>query len=208
MTKSDLSGLFAAIDTLCTQKNPVLAAIDGRCASGKTTLAARLRERFGCSVIHTDHFFLRPQQRTPQRYQEPGGNMDRERLLEEVLQPLHRGEPVQYCPFLCHNGRLGDPILVPANGLILVEGSYSCHPELRSFYDLTVFLTVSPEEQLRRILHREGPEKTEIFRQRWIPLEEHYFSAHHTAECCRFCLDTSDAISSDVFDHISERNCT
>ena len=68
---------------LCKQNNLVLAAIDGRCASGKTTLAAQLQQQFDGSVIHMDHFFLRPHQRTPQRYQEPGGNVDRERFLEE-----------------------------------------------------------------------------------------------------------------------------
>ena len=33
-------------------------AIDGRCASGKTTLARELAERLGAGVIHMDDFFL------------------------------------------------------------------------------------------------------------------------------------------------------
>ena len=166
MTQSAFSAVSAALSPLCKQNNLVLAAIDGRCASGKTTLAAQLQQQFDCCVIHMDHFFLRPHQRTPQRYQEPGGNVDRERFLEEVLLPLSRGESVQYSPFLCYSQQMGEPIRISTKGLVIVEGSYSCHPELFPFYDLTVFLTLNPEEQLRRILAREGAEKTEVFRQK------------------------------------------
>ena len=43
----------------------LLVALDGRCAAGKTTLARMLGERYGWPVVHLDHFFLRPEQRTP-----------------------------------------------------------------------------------------------------------------------------------------------
>ncbi len=35
-----------------------LIAVDGRCAAGKTTLAAQLQKDLGCNVIHMDDFFL------------------------------------------------------------------------------------------------------------------------------------------------------
>ena len=59
----------------------------------------------------------------------------------------------------------------------IVEGSYACHPLLTPWYDARIFLTLSPEEQQRRILLRNGPEKLEMFKSRWIPFEEKYFSA-------------------------------
>ncbi len=198
MTQSVRSAVSAALSPLCKQKKLVLTAIDGRCASGKTTLAVQLQKEFGCSVIHMDHFFLRPHQRTPQRYQEPGGNVDRERFLEEILQPLSRGESVQYRPFLCHSQQMGEPIPISTSGLVIVEGSYSCHPELFPFYDLTVFLTLDPEEQIRRILVREGTEKTEVFRRKWIPLEEYYFSSLQVHKRCHLCLDTSAGMNVDA----------
>ena len=37
-----------------------IIAIDGRCAAGKTTLAARLAKELGGDVIHMDDFFLPP----------------------------------------------------------------------------------------------------------------------------------------------------
>ncbi len=169
---------------------PLLVAIDGRCASGKTTLATQLQEALDCSVIHIDDFFLRPEQRTPERLATPGENVDHERFLAEVLQPLHRGEPVTYRPFDCSTQQLSHPVTVPSSPVILVEGSYSCHPALQTYYDLRIFLTTPPEEQMRRILARNGPDYAEVFRTRWIPLEEAYFSAHHPERRCDHRFET------------------
>lgn len=58
------------------EKQMIIVAIDGRCAVGKTTFADLLKKETGCSVIHMDHFFLRKKQRTKQRMQEVGGNVE------------------------------------------------------------------------------------------------------------------------------------
>ena len=80
------------IDELLTQKDMVIVAIDGKCTSGKTTLASQLAEVYDCNVFHMDDFFLRPEQRTPERFAEIGGNVDYERFREEVLLPLKSGK--------------------------------------------------------------------------------------------------------------------
>ena len=46
---------------------PILVAIDGRCGSGKTTLGEYLKGQFDCNLFHMDDFFLRMEQRTPDR---------------------------------------------------------------------------------------------------------------------------------------------
>lgn len=170
------SRAIAAIDALLTGEKPVVVAIDGRCGSGKTTLASKLQAHYGCPVIPMDHFFLRPEQRTAQRLATPGENVDHERFLEEVLLPLSRGASFSYRPFDCARMALDEPIPVTPGRLTLVEGSYSCHPALWKYYDLRIFLTVDPQEQMRRITAR-NPASAEAFRRKWIPLEEAYFSA-------------------------------
>lgn len=65
-----------------------------------------------------------------------------------------------------------------------MEGAYACHPELWGHYNLRVFLSVEPEEQLRRIKRRNGPEKTAMFIRRWIPFEEQYFKAFDIQARC------------------------
>jgi uridine kinase len=46
---------------------PFLVAIDGRCASGKTTLAGKLRSALKCNVVHMDNFYLPFAKRTEER---------------------------------------------------------------------------------------------------------------------------------------------
>ncbi len=165
----------------CSVEAPFLIAIDGRCASGKSTLAEALvpalRDRFGVPVnlFHMDDFFLRPEQRTAQRYLEPGGNVDRERFLEQVLLPLGSGGPFCYRPFDCRSMTLSSPVAVQPAPLAVIEGSYSCHPLLFPHYDLRIFMTISPEKQRERLLARGGEEGLKMFLGRWIPLEERYF---------------------------------
>lgn len=76
-------------------------AIDGRAASGKTTLAAALAAETGGAVVHMDDFFLPAELRTPQRLAAPGGNVHAERFAEEVLPFLRQGRPFCYRRFDC-----------------------------------------------------------------------------------------------------------
>lgn len=184
MVDKTLEQIRTAMDQRLKEKESILIAVDGRCASGKTTLAAGLRERAGCGVIHMDDFFLRPEQRTPERLARPGENVDWERFLAEVLLPLRQGGKVVYRPYDCRTQSMGDPITLERSAVVVVEGSYSCHPELWESYDLHVFLDVDPEEQLRRIRARNGAQGVQMFLDRWIPLEERYFQAFSIPQRC------------------------
>ena len=179
--------LFARIDRLMAERERVIVAIDGGSASGKTTLGELLQGVYACPIFHMDDYFLRPEQRTPERFSEPGGNVDRERFLSDVLLPLRAGRAFSYRPFDCHTLSLAAPLAVAPADMCVVEGSYSCHPALRDFYDLTVFLDVSPDEQLRRIRARNGEEGAQRFVERWIPLEERYFTELDVRAHCGLC---------------------
>lgn len=190
MAEIDLavSMLAAKIGELLQTGKRCILAIDGRCAAGKTTLAAHLQTMFHCSVIHMDHFFLRPEQRTPARLEQPGGNIDYERFAQEIIPPLQSGTDFSYRPYLCHTQTFGDPIFIRHTPLMIVEGSYACHPALAVPYDLKVFLTVDSAQQLRRIEARNGKSRLSQFAQRWIPLEEQYFKTFQIAEASNFCF--------------------
>lgn len=68
-----------------SKQSSFLLAIDGMSGSGKTTLAQSLQEKWHAHVFHMDDFFLPLEMRTPQRLQQPGGNVHYERFLETVL---------------------------------------------------------------------------------------------------------------------------
>lgn len=162
-----------ALVRLIGSGRPAVAAVDGRCGSGKTSFARLAEELLPCTVVHMDDYYLPPDRRAPNWEEIPGGNMDLERFAREVLAPARRGEAVSYRPYRCRTGTFAPARLLPPRPLTLVEGSYSLHPALRDRYDLRVFLTCSPEEQLRRLKAREG-ERFSAFSGRWIPLEERY----------------------------------
>ena len=173
---SNLESVIKQIDDLLTQKDAVIVAIDGKCTSGKTTLASKLAELYDCNVFHMDDFFLRPEQRTPQRFSEVGGNVDYERFLEEVLLPLKSSKTFSYRPFDCSTFTLSDPVIVTPKRLNIIEGTYSHHPYFGNPYDLKILLTIDEETQRRRILDR--PEFLhKRFFEDWIPMENRYFAA-------------------------------
>lgn len=151
-------------------------AIDGRAASGKSTLAEQLSRLLDAPVVHMDDFFLPMEKRTEARLSEPGGNVDYERFKEEVLPSLAAGE-FSYGVFDCSVMRITETAEIPAAPWRIVEGSYSHHPYFGAYATLRVCLRVDAEEQLRRIKIRNGEEMAEIFRTRWIPMEERYFEA-------------------------------
>ena len=64
----------------------------------------------------------------------------------------------------------------------IVEGSYSQHPLFGDYADVKVFSMVEEKEQMDRILQRNGEQMAEMFRTRWIPMEEKYFTAFAVAE--------------------------
>lgn len=170
-------------EMLLEGKDRILIAIDGSCASGKTTLASALGEIFDCNVFHTDDFFLRPEQRTVERLAQAGGNVDYERFQAEVLLPLRAGKPFSYRPYDCKTGSLQTPVAVLPKAINIVEGSYSHHPYFGDAYDLRVFLTVSPEIRWKRILARPAF-LHKRFENTWIPMEQAYFDGFRIEEKC------------------------
>ncbi len=184
--------IIKAVNEKLKYKSSLIIAVDGRCASGKTTLANSLKSKLECNVIHIDDFFLPPDKRTKERLDEAGGNFDRERFISEVLIPLKEGRAFSYCPFNCKTGDFSPPILCKQNRITIIEGAYSCHPELFHSYDITLFLSVSSKKQLERIVKRNGEKQAEIFKTKWIPLEEKYFAAFSVKERCDIKWEEND----------------
>jgi len=170
---------------------PAILAIDGRCGSGKSTLGKMWAEEWNADLFHMDDFYLQPHQRTDERLKEPGGNVDRERFLHEVLLPLKAGQPIVYRRFDCGTFTFDPPKSISPKRIAIIEGSYACHPALRNYYDLRIFLDIDPEAQIERIEKRNGPEALKRFQSIWIPLEETYFRECEVRECCDLILKTA-----------------
>lgn len=171
-----------------TSKRPFLIAIDGNCGSGKTTLANYLKKQFSCSIFHMDDFFLQPHQRTAERLSSPGGNVDYERFKEEVLDHITDRSGLNFHPFSCREWKLEDAKFVPYHDIVILEGSYSHHPYFQDVYDVKIFLEISPEEQKKRIVSRDGEAIWPMFENKWIPMENKYFETFEIKENSNFSV--------------------
>lgn len=186
-----VNGYFRCILPLLerlTQSEMRVIAIDGRAASGKTTKAALLSAVLDAPIVHMDDFFLPPALRTPERLAQPGGNVHYERFAEEVLPGLRTGEAFAYRVFDCGQMDYNGVREIPAAPIRIVEGSYAHHPALGDYADLRVFTSVAEDEQMARILRRNGERMAEMFRSRWIPMEEAYFTAYGVREKAEIVL--------------------
>ena len=185
--------LFNTIDKLLETSgngHTLIICIEGRSGSGKSMLGRILADKYECNLFHTDDFFLRAEQRTAERLAEPGGNIDFERMNEEIFAGLRTGHASWYRPYLCAMMDYGVPVEVTPKRLNIVEGSYSAHPKLDVSYDLKIFLDISPEIQSRRILERECEMKHKRFMTEWIPKEELYFEAFGIKDSCHLVYRT------------------
>ena len=185
---SDIAKIIESIKNKLTEKGRVVIAIDGPCASGKSTLARELHSKLGGNLFHVDDFFLRPCQRTAERLSEVGGNFDRERFLSEIIRPLKEEKNVRYRPYVCYKGGFGEEISSPAERVNIIEGSYSMHTGLGEYADLKIFVSISPEDQIER-LRRRDPMLIDRFINEWIPKENAYFEAFDVKERCDLTIE-------------------
>lgn len=173
--------VFKKIDTYLqtnlTPSIPIVVAIDGMAGSGKSVLGQLLQEIYHCSLFHMDDFFLQPHQRTPERFAEPGGNVDYERFKEEVLDRLDNPEGFWYRKYDCSTQSLLPEEYAAYNELVVIEGAYSLHPYFNGRADLAFFLEISDELQKERICKRNGEWMLKRFVEEWIPMEHKYFEA-------------------------------
>jgi uridine kinase len=175
------------LSVLSEKREATVIAIEGRAASGKSTMADQLATVLEAGVIHMDDFFLPAALRTESRLAEPGGNIHYERFSHEVLPKLRSTAAFEYQMFDCAAMTLGASRFVNASKWRIVEGAYSGHPNFGSYYDFRVFSDVSPTEQLNRIENRNGLDMAKVFAERWIPMEERYFK-HFGIPEARDCI--------------------
>lgn len=167
--------IFKNIDKLLESKDKVLVAIDGKSAAGKSSFSDLLNKKYDCNLFHMDDFFLPAKLKTKERLQEAGGNVDYTRFKEEILENINKNNLFKYQIFDCKVQELTEYRGVMGKKLNIIEGVYSMHPELISYYDLKIFFDIDDNTQKERIIDRNGKDMYKKFRDIWIPLENKYF---------------------------------
>ncbi len=135
------------------RSRPVMLAIAGDSAAGKTTLTRGIAAALGperTTVICVDdyHRYDRAERKNvPFTVLHPDCNYIE--IMEQHLQLLAMGRPVLKPVYDHCDGRLIRPVLVEPGEFVLVEGLLPLHTKLlRACFDITVYL--DPPEEIRR----------------------------------------------------------
>lgn len=185
--------IILEINKLLLVKSEIKIAIDGMSASGKSTLANILNTIYDCNIFHMDDFFLQPFQRNEKRLNRIGENIDHERFKDEVLIPLSKCEKVYYQKFDCSKMKLEKNIKkIDYKNINIIEGAYSMHPDLISYYDYKIVLKINSNKQIERIIKRNGINMLENFKNTWIPMENNYLKFFDIYKQADIVFDNSE----------------
>lgn len=166
LSKRDLAGSTGASNTGHPGVQALCIGIAGGSGAGKTTLVRRLARRFrehGVVVVAQDSYYrdrsaMSLEERPAVNYDHPDAiEVD---LLVAHVQRLKRGGRVEVpCYDFVTHTRCGTQALGPGH-LVIVEGILVlCWPELRSLFDVSVFVAQTQQERLRRRIGRDGRER-------------------------------------------------
>lgn len=175
---------------------PRIVAVDGRSASGKSTLAHTLQDYAQKSggrsaVVHADDL----------AWHEPffaWGHL----LRDGVLSPLRRGRPVRFRPPAWEaHGRAG-VIDVPAGlDLVIIEGVGASQRGLESLLDATIWVQSDFVEAERRGVLRDAvsgvngdPEQTVAFWHEWMSHETPFLAEDRPWERARLVVSGTPTI--------------
>jgi phosphoribulokinase len=132
---------------------PVMLAIAGDSAAGKTTITRGLVEALGadrCTAVCVDdyHRYDRAERRD-QPFTALHPDCNYLQIMEQHLQLLAMGQPVLKPVYDHHTGQLRRPVLVEPAEFVIIEGLLPLHTKLaRACFDATVYL--DPPEEIRR----------------------------------------------------------
>lgn len=147
---------------------PWIVAIDGRGASGKSTLAARLHALEAASaVVHTDDL----------AWHEPLFSWGH--LLAHVLRSLHEERSLSYRPPQWEQrGREGIIVIPPGTDIVFVEGTGASQREHADLVDATIWVQSDFREAERRGIARDvaegvngDPDQAVAFWHEWMTAE-------------------------------------
>jgi uridine kinase len=166
--------LFQAIKEKVDNLNRTLIiSIDGNAGAGKTTLASKIADEFsGVEVIHMDDLY-RGWLLTL------GPTLTRE--LQSILDQLNEKAEVTYSKFDWLKNEIGESVTITAPKILVLEGVGSGQESIAESVDLKVWIQLSPEEGLTRVLRRDGltiATEMELF----LSDQEAHFTAELTQE--------------------------
>jgi uridine kinase len=161
---SEIDPVAAVLAALRGRRGTRWIGVDGKGASGKTGLAARIAAALPGAVVVPIDDFARPDLR----------GWDRDRFVREVLQPLLAGRPGRYQRWDFNRNIGAEWHTVPTGVPVVVEGVSATDMRLGVPWDFTIWVEVPYEIRLAKALERDSPQMMERWLTDWMPSEEAY----------------------------------
>jgi uridine kinase len=211
MTREELLVTLAAMALVLPDDRPRLVAIDGMSCVGKSMLATELSpvlEAAGRGVVRIsyDDFHHpvgvrhRRDRLSPEGYLED--SYDAAALRRLVLDPLAQGasavRPASF-DLATEQPVEPDPVPVPADAVVLVEGEFLLGPQVGAEWDLGVLLVGEPGAVLERALVRDGdlgtPDQVrEVYLRRYLGAWSLYEERHDPWSRADVVVDLTDPL--------------
>lgn len=206
-----IESLAVAIDRVARDRR-ALVAIDGPDAAGKTTMARAVAEHVGRPVVTASiagwhnprHVRLRQGPLSPEGYLLDAFDLDA--LVGECLQPFRSGaRRIRTAGFDHRVDAVASSYADAADDAVLVvEGVFLQRPELRPFWDLSIYLHVPEPVTLARALARDaeqlGSEANvrDRYERRYLPAQALYRELSSPVERADIVIDNSDPTRPEV----------
>jgi len=172
--------------------NTKFIAIDGLGGSGKTTFTKNLIDiEPTIKILELDHFPC-----LPEEYPfHPAGAQTRvsiSRFMKEALIPLSLGKPAIYMnSFWWPTDLEPTQYIIEPGGIIMVEGCYSFHYDLRKYYDFSIWIDCPEEEAIKRAINRDGKQGVEIWEKVHSPNERNYAKKQQPIKDCDLIISNN-----------------
>jgi len=174
--------LINTLSALPGTHGTLLVAIDGRGGSGKSTLAsAILRGWSNATVVHLDDFAT------------PSGEIDRQRLLAQVILPLRQNREAHYERYDWATSRLAESHTIVPGGVVIVEGVGTLFDLLVHHYDYKIWIACPADIGFQCGLMRDknayGVDTTDSWLNEWLPKEQRYIEEQQPQDRADIIVD-------------------
>jgi uridine kinase len=188
---SELSEIVTKVDDSSLKCGGTkLITIDGPAGSGKTTLAISLSKLFNdCPVIHMDEIY--------EGWQSALTTKTSKDLLNWIINPLLEQSVIVFDKYDWVLGKRLGQVVINYPKVLIIEGVGSSVIEVSKYACLKLWIEVSPEIGINRVLDRDGQD-IQAQMESWQTQEKNYFIENKTKENSDIWIDGDPVVGIDT----------